>query len=122
MDSLSRQEFLDELCPQLRPLVERLMDCDCGCEVIDFFRYRTLTWIEASEIAGQLQLPTERAGQSLAQLAAIGIVDRFEVLDRAFFGLTRDPQALRTLEQFWLLRDGWRSQLEQARSALHLGG
>ena len=40
MDEITRQELLDELCPRLRPTVQRMMDCPCGCEALDFFRYR----------------------------------------------------------------------------------
>ncbi len=63
MDEITRQELLDELCPRLRPIVQRMMDCPCGCETLDFFRYRTHVWLESADIAHHLRQPVVRYAQ-----------------------------------------------------------
>ena len=120
MDDTTRHKFLDELCPHLRTLIECLMDCDCGCEVVDFFRHRKLTLIEARDIAGHLQRPLNEVAPSLDRLVEMGILERQVILDWTLYGLARDAQIRNGLEQFWLLRDAWRQQWEQTQETLHL--
>ena len=120
MDAVTRQYFLDELCPRLRTLIECVMDCDCGCEAVDFFRSRSLALAEARDIAAQVRLPLDQVLPSLDRLVELGIVERVMILNEPFYGLTRDPRARSALEQFWLMRDDWRGRMEQTRATLLL--
>ena len=121
MDESTRQELLDELCPHLRPLIARVMDCECGCEVLDFFRQRSLTWLEASDIAYHLRQSPAYVIEALNQLAEVGILERHTVLSRwTFYGLARNAGILQALEQFWSWRDDYHARLERAEDALKL--
>jgi hypothetical protein len=120
MDEIERQEFLREPCPGLRPLIVRVLDCKCGCHVLDFFRRRPLTWLEASDIAYHLRQPDDEVVTALNHLANIGIVQRLIVLGYSFCGLTRDADALEAIEQFWVWRDIRHAHLERVSDALRL--
>ena len=121
MDQTMRQQFLDELCPRLRPLIACVMNCECGCEALDFFRHRPLTWLEASDIAYHLRQPYDQVVAALNQLTALGILERFTVLGSwTFYGLTQSAEILNALEQFWAWRDDWHMRMEQVKHELQL--
>ena len=120
MKNDTRQLFLADLCPQLRSLMGCLMDCECSCEVVDFFRNRALSRVQAQDIAGQVQRPLEQTVYALNRLVELGVMERHETLDWTFYSLTADAQILAALEQFWLVRDAWRLELKQVAVALHL--
>ena len=122
MDNATRLEFLADLCPELRALTTRLMDCDGGCELVDFFRHRTFTWVQADDIAGQLHCPADQVVPALNRLVELGVLKRRVVLDWTFYSLTADTQILSALEQFWLVRDAWQMNVRQVQAALHLQG
>ncbi len=121
MDQTMRQKFLDELCPRLRPLIACVMDCACGSQVIEFYRRRSRTWLEASDIAYHLRKPNDQVAAALYRLTALGILERFTVLGSwTFYGLTQKPEILNALEQFWTWRDDWRMRVEQVKNELQL--
>lgn len=120
MDEVTRQQFLDELCPQIRPLIARLMDCACGCEILELFRRRPLTSLQASDIAYHLRLPQPQVIEGLSLLVDAGVIECRGILDFTFYGLTHDSEIQRALEQFWVWRDHWRTRLERVRSGLQL--
>ena len=121
MNESTRQELLSELCPRLRPLIARVMECECGCEVLDFFRQRPLAWLEAPDIAYHLRQSQAQVIEALNQLTEAGILERFTVLSRwTFYGLARNAGILQALEQFWSWRDDYSTRLERAEGALKL--
>ncbi len=121
MDQTMRQQFLDELCPRLRPLIAGVMDCECGCEALDFFRRRPLTWLEASDIAYHLRQPNDQIAAALNRLSALGLLERFTVLGSwTFYGLTRSAEILNALEQFWAWRDDWHTRMDRLKHELQL--
>lgn len=121
MDQTMRQQFIDELCPRLRPLIGCVMDCECGSEVVEFFRRRSRTWLEASDIAYHLRQPYDQVVAALNQLTALGILERLTVLGSwTFYGLTQSAKILNALEQFWAWRDDWRTRMEQLKHELQL--
>ncbi len=121
MDAKTCQEFLDELCPRLRPIARRIMSCTCGCEVLDFFRYRTRVWLEAADIAYHLRQSTNQVVAALNLLTAIGLLERREIFGVAFYAMTQEQEVLNALDQFWAVRDDWYARLEQVRGTLRLG-
>ncbi len=121
MDEKTRQDFLDELCPRLRPIVRRVMDCACGCEALDFFRYRTRVWLETADIAHYLRQPVDQVVAALNLLTAIGILERRDIFGIAFYTMTQDEEILNALDQFWAVRDDWYAHLEQVKGTLRLG-
>lgn len=116
----AREEFLNDLCPRIRPVVAHLMECDCGCAVLDFFRQRPLTWLQASDVAYHLRQPHQVIAETLNQIAEAGLVERRNILNSTFYGLTKNENLLNALEQFWVWRDDWRSRVESVRVALQL--
>ncbi len=121
MDEKTRQEFLGELCPRLRPLALRMMECPCGCEALDFFRYRTRVWLETADIAHYLHQPIDRVIAALNLLTEVGILERRDIFGVAFYGLTHNEEILNALEQFWTWRDDWLAHLERVKGTLQLG-
>jgi DNA-binding IclR family transcriptional regulator len=121
MHDKTQQEFLNELCPHLRPLIARVLECECGCQTLDFFRRRPLAWLEASDIAYHLHRPPNETTEILKRLTEAGVLERFTVLDsRTFYGLSQRHEILQALDQFWAWRDHWDAQLEQVKDALQL--
>ncbi|MCL5951754.1 MAG: hypothetical protein M1132_08545 [Chloroflexi bacterium] len=119
MDDITRDEFLDKLSPDIRPLIACAMDCECGCEVLDFFRQRPLVWLEVSDIVYHLKQPHGQVVNALNQLTDARILEGFTVLGAwTFYGLTRDAEVLVALEQFWRLRDDWHVRWERVRGTL----
>ncbi len=121
MEEATRQGFLDELCPQIRPLIARLMDCDCGCNILEFFRRRPLTSLQASDIAYHVRRPRTQVIEALNLLAEIGVIECQQIPDFAFYRLTRDSEIQSALEQFWIWQDYWHTHLSRVRESLQLG-
>lgn len=122
MEEITGQEFLNELCPLLRPVARRVMECPCGCEALDFFRFRTRVWLEAADIAHHVRQPVDQVIVALNLLGELGILERRDILGVAFYGMARNEQILNALEQFWAWRDDWHMRLERVRGTLQLGG
>ncbi len=120
MNDLTLQEFLAELCPRLRPVVARVMDCRYGCEILDFFRHRRLVWLEAADIANYVSAPLDQVGGAVDQLARLGLLEHRDVLGNAYYGLTHDAEILNHLEQFWTWRDDWSEHWQRAKGELRL--
>jgi hypothetical protein len=121
MQDPTRQEFLSELCPRLRPLFAHILECGCACQVLDLFRRRPLAWLEASDIAYHLRHPQGETTEILKQLTEAGLLDHFTVLNsRTFYGLPPRSYILGALDQFWTWRDHWNTQLERVKDALQL--
>ncbi|MCL4394267.1 MAG: hypothetical protein M1482_05595 [Chloroflexi bacterium] len=121
MNDSTRQEFLNELCPRLRPLIARVLDCECACEVLDFFRQRSLTWLQASDIAYHLRRSESQAIDALDQLTDARLIERKAVLNSwTFYRLAHETELSQALEQFWLLRDDHLARLERAKDELKL--
>ncbi len=121
MGEKTRQVYLDELCPRLRPIAQRVMDCPCGCEALDFFRYRSRVWLETADIVHYLGLRLDQGVAALNLLTELGILERRDIFGVGFYGLTHDEQVLNALEQFWAWRDDWHTRLEQVKDTLQLG-
>ena len=118
MDDVTREEFLSDLCPRVRPLIVQLMDCECGCEALDFFRTRPRTWLETADIAYHLSQSGQDVAVALGALTQIGVVERQEILYTAFFSLTRDAEILDALDQYWVWRDTWNTRWHRVRETL----
>jgi predicted transcriptional regulator len=121
MNGSTRQEFLNELCPHLRPLIAQVLDCECACELLDFFRQRPITWLQASDIAYHLRRSESQAIDALDRLIDARLIERKAVLDSwTFYRLGYETEASQALEQFWLLRDDHLARLERAKEELKL--
>lgn len=121
MPDKTQQEFLNELCPQLRPLIARLLETECGCQALDFFRHRPRAWLQVTDIAYYLRQPPQQTMATLDVLIEEGILERFTVLDTwTFYGLSRRHQILQALDLFWTWRDSWHARMEQVKGALQL--
>lgn len=121
MFKVAPQPFISELCPRLRPLIARVLQYECGCHMLDFFRQRPRAWLQAMDIAYYLHQRPTQTEATLEELVQEGILERFTVLDTfTFYGLSQSPKVLQALEQFWAWRDDWKAQVEQVRFALQL--
>lgn len=120
MDNETRKEFLGELCPRLRPVAARVLDCTWGCEALDFFRYRKRAWLDTADIAHYVGVPEDQAIDALNLLTEVRILQRQDIFGVAFFSMTQNEEVLKGLEQFWTWRDDWLGKLEKVRGALHL--
>ena len=120
LSELSQDEFLDDLCLQVQPLIARLMKSDCGCNILEFFHQRPLTWLEASDIAYHLRQSLSQVIDALNMLVRVGVIECRKILNLTFYGLTSDLEIQRALEQFWAWRDYWRERLDRVRHRLQL--
>ncbi len=120
MEEKTREEFLNDLCPRIRTVVADLMEYDCGCAVLDFFRQRPLTWLEASDVAYHLRQPHPQVVAALDQIAKTRFVERRSISNATFYSLTRNEKLLNVLEQFWIWRDDWQHRVESVREILQL--
>jgi len=120
MDAQTLTDFLNELCPRLRPMIARVMDCSYGCETLDLLRLRQRTWLTASDIAFHVNAPIAIVQEALALFVSTGIVERHDVMQWSFYAITHDQRMRIALEQFWLQRDGWRDRVAQVQETLRL--
>jgi hypothetical protein len=120
MDAQTLTEFLNELCPRLRPLITRVMDCPCGCETLDLLRLRARTWLTASDIAYHVNASIEHVQVALELFVSAEIVERHDVMQWTFYALARDEGIQTALEQYWLQRDDWRDRVTRMQETLHL--
>jgi len=118
MSATVRAEFLNDLCPQVRPLIADLMNCDCGCEILEFFRRRPLTSLQASDIAYHVRQSQAQVAETLNLLVGAKVIEPQKVLDFTFYGLTHDLEIQRALEQFWVWRDHWHTHLSRIYEGL----
>lgn len=118
MDTQTLTEFLNELCPRLRPLIARVMDCPCGCETLDLLRLRQRAWLTASDIAYHVNAPIEQVQAALELFVSASVVERHDVMQWTFYSITRDERMQRALEQFWLQRDDWRDRMMRVQETL----
>lgn len=118
MDNATREEFLSDLCPRVRPLIVQLMDCACGCEALDFFRTRSHTRLEVADIAYHMSQTEMEVAVALRALTQIGVVERQEIFDTAFYSLTRNAEVLEALDQYWLWRDEWNARWRRVKGTL----
>ncbi len=119
MQDKTQQDFLSELCPNLRPLIARVLECECGAQALDFFRRRPRAWLQMSDIAYHIgQTPTQTM-VTLNLLTEERILERFTVLNTwTFYGLSQRNEILQALDQFWASRDHWHARMEQVKDAL----
>ncbi len=121
MHETEQQEYLNELSPQLRPRIARVLNCECGGKVLDFFRHRQRVWLQITDIAYYLHQRPDQTEAALDLLVDEGIIERSTVLNAwTFYGLCQHPDIVQLLEQFWAWRDRWTDQVEQVRYALQL--
>lgn len=121
MQDKMQLDFLNELCPNVRPLIAQVLECECGCQALDFFRRRPRAWLGASDIAYHLGQPLDRTMTILNRLTEAGILEGFTVRNTwTFYGLSQRTEVLRALDQFWAWRDDRLAQIEQVRDALQL--
>jgi len=120
MDEVTREKFLEELCPRLRPLIARVMECSYGCETLDLLRLRARTWLTASDIAYHVNAPLAPVQEALALFVSAGIVERHDVMRLSFYAITSNGRMQIALEQFWLQRDDWRDRVAQVQETLRL--
>ncbi len=120
VNQTTRQEFLNDLCPRIRPLIACTMDCPCGCETLDLLRVRSNTWLTASDIAYHVSAPIEHVQAALDLFVRTGFVERLEAVGWTFYAIARDGKTPIALEQFWLQRDDWRDRVTRVQATLRL--
>lgn len=116
----TREEFLNDLCPRVRPLVAQIMECGCGCELLDFFQTRRHTMLELADVIYYAKLPAENVVSTLELLQVLAVIQRREVLDTAFYRLTEDAEILAALEEYWMWRQVWQVRWQEVRGALKI--
>lgn len=117
----TQQDFVDELCPRLRPIISSILKSDGACQALDFFRRRPRTWLQASDLSYYIRQPLKRTQLMLELLTQAGILEQFTVLNQlVFYGLSQHSESVRALDQYWACRDDWHARLEQVEDALHL--
>lgn len=116
----TQEEFLKDLCPRVRAIIEHIMDCSCGCEALDLFQKRPRSWNECKDIAFYLKRPTEDVASTLNLLHDLGAIQSREIFEMTFYHLTDDSEILEALDQYWTWRELWRSRWRQMQSSLKL--
>lgn len=116
----ARNEFLEGLCPQVRPLIAAVMECECGCEALDLLYSRQRTWMETADIAYHMRQPVEQIVTVLERLHYFLVLDRRDIFGMVFYHLTKNQEILQALDQYWTCRELWRSRWQETQDALKL--
>jgi predicted transcriptional regulator len=118
MELRTSDTFLNELCPQVRPLITQIMEREEERDLLALFRRRPLTWLQVDDIAYYLQCSQAQVNEILNRLVDAGIVqDRF-ISGLTFFSVTNDSEISNALEAFWSWSDNWNAHLEQIKHHL----
>lgn len=120
MKGLTRQEFLEDLCPRVRPIIASIMECECGCEMLDLLSSRPHTWMETADIAYHMRLPAEQIVATLERLQNYMVVNRRDIFGMVFYHLTENEEILEALDQYLTWRGVWRARWQQTQNALRL--
>lgn len=120
MNALTREEFLEDLCPGVRPIIAAVMECECGCEALDLLYNRPRTWLETTDIAYHLGQPVDKTIATLERLHYFLVLNRRDIFGIAFFHLTENQEILQALDQYWTWREVWRSRWQQTQDTLKL--
>lgn len=120
MNALTREEFLEDLCPSVRPIIASIMECEGGCEALDLLYKRPRTWLETADIAYHLGHPVDQTAATLERLYYFMVLKRRNIFGIAFYHLTENQQILEALDQYWTWREVWRSRWQQTQDALKL--
>lgn len=120
MNAITREEFLNDLCPNVRPTIASIMECECGCEALDLLYKRPRTWTETADIAYHLRQPVEQVAATLERLDYYLVLNRRDIFGMAFYRLTEDLGILHALNQYFIWREVWRSRWQQTQDALKL--
>ncbi len=114
----SRDELLfGELEEDLKALVRRVHQLDCGCALLRFLSNRSRQWLTVEDIAFHLKSDVMCAGTSLQGLVALGLVQVREIIGIPFWALTTSPRERQWVESLCTWRNHWQhilGQLEQA--------
>ncbi|MCC7165613.1 MAG: hypothetical protein IT331_24160 [Anaerolineae bacterium] len=120
MHNKTRDEFLSDLCPRVRPLIAQIMQCGSGCELLDFFHTRPHTMLELADVVYYAKLPVENVVSTLELFQMLAVIERREILDTAFYRLTEDVEIIAALEQYWTWRQVWQGRWQDVRTALKI--
>lgn len=120
MHDKTRDEFLNDLCPHIRPIIIQIMTCDCGCEALDLFQKRPRTWNESADIAYLLKRSVQEVIPTLHHLLDLNVIQYREIFGTPYYRLTEDTEVLEALDQYWTWRGVWRSGWQQMQSSLKL--
>lgn len=118
MNAVTREEFLQDLCPSMRPIIASVMECDCGCEALDLLYKRPRAWLETADIAYHLGQPVDKTAATLERLHYFLVLNRREIFGIAFYHMTDNQEILKALDQYWTWREVWRSRWQETQSAL----
>ncbi|MDL1894710.1 hypothetical protein FBQ82_00410 [Anaerolineae bacterium CFX7] len=116
----TRDEFLNDLCPRVRPLIAQIIECECGCELLDVFQTRPRTMLELADVTYHVKLSQTDVVPTLELFQALAVIERREILDTTFYRLTQDAEIIAALEQFWTWRQVWHANIQEVRSALKI--
>lgn len=116
----TRDEFLNDLCPRVRPLIAQIMECECGSELLDIFHTRPHTALELADVIYYAKLPAENVISTLELFQWLAVIERREVLDTTFYRLTQDIAVIAALEQYATWRQVWQGRWQEVRSALKI--
>ncbi len=116
----TRDEFLNDLCLRVRPLIAQIMHCECGCELLDVFQTRPRTMLELEDVIYYAKLPSENVATTLELFQMLAVVERREILDTTFYRLTQDAEIIAALEQYATWRQVWYANMQEVRSALKI--
>lgn len=118
MNATTLEEFLDDLCPHVRPVIASIMECEGGCRALDLLYSRPRTWLETADLAYHLQQPLEQVIPTLEQLVYFRVLSRRAIFGMAFYRLTEDEEILQALDQYWTWREVWRARWQETQVAL----
>ena len=120
MNTITREEFLDDLCPRVRPIIAAIMECECGCEALDVLYSRPRTWTETADLAYHLRQPVEQVVPTLERFLSVGVLSRRDLFGMVFYRLTEDQEMRQALDQYWTWREVWRRHWQETQNALKL--
>lgn len=120
MQALTCEEFLNDLCPNVRPIIAAVMECKCGCEALNVLYNRPRTWTETADIAYHLRQPVEVVAATLEQLNYFMVLSRRDIFGMEFYRLTENKDILHALDQYWTWREVWRSRWQETQNVLKL--
>lgn len=112
-ESQLQQVVYGELEPQLSNLAAQIRLIDDGFALLRFIKSNSNTLRTVDDIAYYLHQTAPAVDKSLRALLKLDLVRRVQVSGVTWFGMTRDPQQRRSVQDLCAWQDRWHKRLTQ---------
>ncbi len=112
-----RRNLLRNLQPEVRILAVQVMASETKAGLLAFFWRHPSVGLTVGDVAFRIGRGLEEVEAALAELAALGLVERRSVCELTFFRLTQNRRRLAELDELVAWQQSWRQRAQRLAQA-----